>query len=198
VLQDGDFLGFVRDRMVMSGPYQPLIIGALIAAGGTLTKRELAQQILLADELQQRHAERILMRWPLDTLRKHGVIAYERHSMVFRLSVELTPEEAAEVVAVCDQRMKAWNRNAAPKRASRFYRVIDLAGGRCQACGVLGIDRALDIDHVIPQDRANSRGEVQLPSGEWARSMMTGICRRCATYATAGNAIRQTQTSAPP
>jgi 5-methylcytosine-specific restriction endonuclease McrA len=45
--------------------------------------------------------------------------------------------------------------------------VIDRAGGRCQACGTLGIDRALDIDHVVPQAHANSRGEVKLPSGEW-------------------------------
>src|SRR5262249_55227379 len=48
-----------------------------------------------------------------------------------------------------------------------FYRVIERADGRCQACGVLSTERGLDVDHVIPQSRANSRGEVQLFSGEW-------------------------------
>jgi 5-methylcytosine-specific restriction endonuclease McrA len=127
VKSPSNLLDFVSRKMTMSGPYQPLIIQTLLGAGGTLTRRELAQRLLLADEVQLAKAERVLMRWPL----------------------------------------AAWRRVAAPKRASRFYRVIEKAGGRCQACGVLAKDRPLDVDHIVPQSRANMRGEVKTATGEW-------------------------------
>jgi hypothetical protein len=76
-------------------------------------------------------------------------------------------DEAAEVLTVCEQRLAAWKRRTAPKFASRFYRVIERAAGRCQACGVLASERQLDVDHIIPQSRVNSRGEVRLRTGEW-------------------------------
>jgi 5-methylcytosine-specific restriction endonuclease McrA len=153
--------------MTMSAPYQPVIIRALLATGGTLTRRQLAEHLLLADDFQLKKMDAVLMRWPLRTLTKHGLIRYDIGTKTFRLLAELDDAEAAAIATVCDQKIAIWNRQAAPKRASRFYGVIERAGGRCEACGVLGTDRALDVDHVVPQSQANPRGEVRLPSGQW-------------------------------
>lgn len=153
--------------MSMSGPYQPLIIQALLAAGGTLARRDLARQLLLADEFQLARAERVMMRWPLTTLTKHRVITYDKVTKTFHLATVQSEGETAEVLAVCDRRLAAWKRNTAKKHASRIYRVIERAGGRCECCGVLASERQLDVDHIIPRSRVNNHGEVQLPAGEW-------------------------------
>jgi 5-methylcytosine-specific restriction endonuclease McrA len=167
VKSPSNLLDFVSRKMTISGPYQPLIIQTLLRAGGTLTRRELAQRLLLADEVQLAKAERVLMRWPLTTLTKHHVISYDKATKAFSLTAALDNDDMAEVIAVCSARLAAWKRVAAPKRASRFYRVIERAGGRCQACGVLAKERSLDVDHIVPQSRANMRGEVKTAAGEW-------------------------------
>ena len=47
-----DLLAFVTERMRMSHIYQPLLIRALVEAGGTATLRQLAHAFLARDESQ--------------------------------------------------------------------------------------------------------------------------------------------------
>ena len=53
-MQFKDLLAFITERMRMSHIYQPLLIGALVDAGGTATLRQLAHGFLAQDESQLR------------------------------------------------------------------------------------------------------------------------------------------------
>ena len=53
-----DLLSFVTARMRMSHIYQPLLIRALVEAGGTATLRQLAHAFLAQDESQLRNGGR--------------------------------------------------------------------------------------------------------------------------------------------
>lgn len=151
----------------MSGPYQPLVIRALLLSGGSISKRQLAEQLLLGDEARVRHSERLLMRWPVTTLTKHQVIAYDKATKTFRLvGSPPTGRDRDLVIKLCDERLASWNRPSALRRASQFYKAIEAAGGRCEACGVLAADRPLDVDHIVPRSRANNHGDVRTSNGE--------------------------------
>ena len=123
------------------------------------------------------------MRWPRATLSKHGIVGYDRRSRTFHLLVTPRDEEEQQAVLTeCERRWREWCHEESPREASRFYAVVEAAGGRCQACGVLAADRALDIDHVVPRSRA-VHGVVKLPSGERVpvddRRNLQALCYRC-------------------
>ena len=69
-----ELLEFVRQRMRMSHVYQPLLIRALVDAGGQATLRQLAIAFLMEDESQIRYYEERIKRMPLPVLRRHGVV----------------------------------------------------------------------------------------------------------------------------
>lgn len=158
-------LTFLRERMSMSSYYQPLLIRDLVLNGGRRPAAELAQSILLEDRFAVDRAKVVLMRWPRRTLRKHGIAGYDRTKGEFVLpAIFGSEDERHEVLAVCAAALERWRRNEAPKVASRRYQVIERAGGRCEACGVPGSIRPIDVDHIVPQSRAR-RGMVELPEG---------------------------------
>lgn len=55
-----DLLKFLKQDMVMSSHYQPLIVKELVLAGGTLSADELAKKLLLADRFEVERARAIL------------------------------------------------------------------------------------------------------------------------------------------
>lgn len=65
--------------------YQPLVIGELIQRGGTASQRDLAKALMLGDESDSKRWERVLGRWPRETLVKHGVVTYDRASKTNKL-----------------------------------------------------------------------------------------------------------------
>ncbi len=83
-LSGAELLEFVTRRMTMSAYYQPLVIRSLIEAGGRQSARELAIQLLNEDQFAVARAQRTLMRWPYLTLRKHGVIGYDKSRCILR------------------------------------------------------------------------------------------------------------------
>src|SRR5690349_17743468 len=68
---------FIRSRMRMSHVYQPLLIRALVRAGGSATLRQLATALLVEDESQLLYYEDRIKKMPLPVLRKHGVVRRE-------------------------------------------------------------------------------------------------------------------------
>jgi 5-methylcytosine-specific restriction endonuclease McrA len=178
-----ELLDFVENQMNMTGYYQPVIIAALVKAGGHLSRQKLAKEILLADEDSVDRAQRTLMRWPKATLTKHGILEYDRYTQTFTLCVRsLNNAEQATVLAACAQRLAEWNRQEAPTIASARFAAIESAGGRCQACGVLGSVRPLDVDHIRPRNRAR-KGKVQDSTGRWipvdASENLQVLCSKC-------------------
>jgi len=176
-------LDFVRGRMRQSSYYQPLVIRSLIEAGGELSREQLAAKLLIEDQFAVSRAGKTLMRWPKSTLEKHGIVAYDRTSQHFELLVEFEGDGVREQVAAeCDAAIRSWQQKESPKVASRFFSVIEAAGGRCQACGVPGSVRPIDVDHIVPRNRA-MKGHVTLRDGsrvpvDDVRNLQA-LCSRC-------------------
>lgn len=158
-------IDFVTREMVMSSYYQPLLIKELVESGGRKSALELAQLIAAHDTWILARARRTLMRWPKITLAKRGIAFYNKATREFVLPVRFDDDEQRQlVIDKCTAAIAAWERKEAPRRASQFYRIIERAEGRCQACGIPGSIRPIDVDHIQP--RASSRdGMVTLPSG---------------------------------
>jgi 5-methylcytosine-specific restriction endonuclease McrA len=156
---------FVRERMKMSSYYQPLIIRSLVEAGGRMATEDLARRLLVEDRFAVDRALRTLMRWPRTTLMNHGIVEYDRKRRELVLLASFDSDEQRDVVvAECTSAIANWQRSDVPKYASSFYNVIENASGRCEACGVPGSIRAIDVDHIVPRSHAR-RGYVKLKDG---------------------------------
>jgi 5-methylcytosine-specific restriction endonuclease McrA len=169
--------------MSMSSYYQPLVIKSLVEPGGRQPASDLARCLLLEDHFATGRALRILMRWPRITLGKRHIAYYDKATREFVLPVEFdSDEQRRKVIDMCAAAIAAWRREEAPKRASQFYRVIERADGRCQACGIPASIRRLDIDHIHP--KASSRtGMVTLRDGTKVplhdERNLQALCTKC-------------------
>ena len=77
------------------------------------------------------------MRWPYLTLRKHGIVDYDKSRHEFALMVRFDNEDQRQqVLAKCTAEIDAWWQRELPKTASKFFRVIEraAAGVRHAAC----------------------------------------------------------------
>jgi ATP adenylyltransferase len=153
----------------MSHVYQPLMIKTILTGGGAATRRQIAAAFLAADISQLEYYEEITKGYPTQTLKRHGIINHNRG--VYRLSdglARLNEWERAALVALCDakvaeyiaQRQDAiWRHRAQnfdPIPGTLRYQVLERAKGRCEACGVSNIVRALQIDHIVPRMQGGS------------------------------------------
>ena len=169
--------------MTMSSPYQPLLIRALIEAGGRSSAGDLANVLLLADSFAVDRARSTLMRWPKETLGRHGVATYDRASREFELKVDFAAEEErARVIDACTAAIDRWSKKEGPKVASRFFSVIERAGGRCEACGLLGSILPINVDHIVPKSQARA-GKVRMADGDLVGvddlRNLQALCARC-------------------
>lgn len=182
-LTGAELLEFVANKMTMSAYYQPVVIRSLVQAGGRKSADELAVDLLNEDHFAIAKARKTLMRWPYRTLRKHGVIDYDKSRREFILRVRFDSEDQRQqVLARCTVEIDAWQRRELPKIASKFFGVIDRAKGRCEACGVPGFILPIDVDHIIPKSRA-FHGQVTLPGGGSVlvddERNLQALCARC-------------------
>jgi len=160
-------LEFLEERMQPSSYYQPLVIGSLAEAGGSMSQEDLAKRLLLEDHFAVGRAVKTLMRWPKTTLQKHGIVRYYRDQREFELLVAFEDEETRHsVISMCDEMVAGWRKRESKRVASRFYAVIEAADGRCQACGSPGSERPLDVDHIVPRSQSKN-GCVKRDDGTW-------------------------------
>lgn len=95
---------FVSNRMRMSHVYQPLLIRALVRAGGSATLRQLDTALLVEDESQLLYYEDRIKEMPLPILRKHGIITSERNVVSLNAG-KLSYEERAAIELACTQQL---------------------------------------------------------------------------------------------
>lgn len=161
--------------MRMSHTYQPLMIQALIDAGGAATIRQLAIEFAKADEPQVRYYEHRIKQMPLPVLKKHGFV--EAHGdLVTLCSERLTYEERAELRALCEQKISEFiQRRGLDPYGPRLvdfsslpestrYEVLRRDHGRCVLCGASAAEgRRMEVDHVVPRSRggANTTDNLQ-------------------------------------
>jgi len=174
---------FIEKRMKMSHIYQPLLIKALVEAGGSATLRQIALNFLVQDESQALYYEDRIRSMPVPVLLKHGVIS--RAKDLVSLSVEkLSFVQKAHIKALCEKRLQEFVKKKGlaiwdyrmletdPIPDSIRYQVLMESNGRCALCGATKKERPLDIDHIKPRSKggANCRENFQVLCSKCNRS----------------------------
>ena len=175
-----ELIDFLEHKMSMSHVYQPLLVRALVDAGGAATLRQLAQVFLSQDESQLLYYEKRIKGMPLKVLTKHGVVASDGQ-LVSLSTGDLTIEQKAHIRMLCEQRLQLFVQKRGigiwdyrlldeePIPDSLRYIVLKAAGGRCQLCGIAAKERPLDVDHIIPRSRG---GKTELAN-------LQALCSKC-------------------
>ena len=178
-----DLVEFLTNRMSMSHVYQPVVIRALVDAGGAATVRQLAQSFLLQDESQLLYYERRIKEMPLKVLRKHGVVQADG-KLVSLTVASLTLQQQAHIRMLCEERLQSfvqkhglsiWDYRLLdndPVPDSLRYQALKRCSGRCALCGATKNDRPLDVDHIIPRARGgkNELANLQVLCSKCNRS----------------------------
>jgi hypothetical protein len=154
--------------MRMSHVYQPLLIRALVRAGGSATLRQLAAALLMEDESQLLYYQDRIRKMPLPVLRSHDIVT-SSGDLVSLNAAPLSYEQRAAVELACTQKLAAflqrrglatWDYRlieADPVRADVRYQVLAAANGRCVLCGATSAERRIEVDHIIPRSRGGSK-----------------------------------------
>ena len=157
-----DLIAFLETKMSMSHIYQPLLIKALIDAGGYATLRQLAHAFLSQDESQLIYYEDRIKQMPLKVLGKHGIVS-KTGDLVSLNIAKLTLEQKAQVKMICEKKLQEYvakrglgiwdyrllDRDPIPD--SLYYRVLKESSGRCALCGTTRDERPLHVDHIKPR-----------------------------------------------
>ncbi|MDO6477987.1 HNH endonuclease [Shimia thalassica] len=178
---------FLNTKMSMSEVYQPAIIKALLQNGGKCTKQELAADISKYDLAARDYYAKIVMRYPKDTLTKHGVVAYDRSSQTFVLLGYPQDEEMRDqLLQTCQEKIEHWQTarrqaDRATLGGSKRYEVLRRAKGKCELCGISSEVSPIDVDHIVPRSKAN-KGKVRT-QGKWVDlhdlSNLQALCSAC-------------------
>lgn len=162
-----ELLEFLTETMSMTDIYQPAIILYLLEQNGTANKADLAKVLSGYDESVQEYYEKILMRWPKITLTKHNIVTYDRRSRTFSLNFDLRDTTLIEKTkAVCKAKIGEWIKRRAARsgisaiEASKRYRVLKAAKGKCELCGISSKLSPIDIDHIIPRSEADKHAYI--------------------------------------
>ena len=186
---DQSLIAFLKDRMSMTDVYQPAIIKELLLHGGRRSRSDLARLVAQYDASIQGYYEKVVMRWPRKTLTKHKIVDYHRGTGMFVLrEYPVDGDARAVAIEICDEKITAWlERKALKDRtassgSSARYEVLKAAGGRCQLCGIPAALRPIDVDHIVPESKANRHGKV-LKDGIWidagSRQNLQALCMTC-------------------
>ena len=161
-----DLKSFLVEEMSMTEVYQPVIIKELLKHGGSCTKDQLAAALADYDLSVKDYYRKIVMRWPKITLTKHKVVDYQRKGEKWNLIASF--DDMDELVKICDSKISEWlekkrdHEKDPAVNESKRYRVLKRARSKCELCGIPAQLRPLDIDHIIPQSKADRYGKVVL------------------------------------
>lgn len=156
---------FIIERMRMQHIYQPVMIRTLLTSDGIATVRSIAEQFLQKDESQIEYYMYITKSMPGKVLAKHGIVKYESGRFVLELEDRLTPEQKAELIALCEKKVDEYERtrgrliwlhrtkDAAYVPGSLRFHVLKKARFRCELCGIAAEEKALDVDHIVPRNK---------------------------------------------
>lgn len=161
-------LDFIDHRMRMAHVYQPLMLKALLEAGGACSTEHIAKAILSLDQSQVEYYEKITNNMVGRVLRNHGIALKERDNYSLVGFQELSYTEVQTLIDLCQQKIDEYTH----KRGERIwqhrklssglisgtvrYEVLKRAGTRCELCGVSNEVKALEVDHIVPRNKGGT------------------------------------------
>jgi ATP adenylyltransferase len=160
---------FIRNRMRMSHVYQPAMLRELLSRGGNASVDDVARSLLMLDQSQLEYYEEITNNMVGRVLTKnHGLTS--KDDGVYRLNGfdALSVEEVENLKRLCGEKIDEYT----AKRGDRIwehrtkssgyipgtlrYEVLKAAKFRCELCGTLDSEKALEVDHIIPRNKGGS------------------------------------------
>ena len=156
---------FISTGMKMQHIYQPIMIRTLLEHYGTATVRSIAEQFLQKDESQIEYYMQITKSMPGKVLSRHGIVRYESGRFFLNIDRRLTQRQKQELISMCKNKVENYEtargkhiwlhraKDAAYVPGSLRYEVLKKAKFRCELCGILAFEKALDVDHIVPRNK---------------------------------------------
>ena len=154
---------FIHKKMRMTHIYQPVMLKALIESdGNTLTTTQIAKKFLNEDDSQIKYYEKIVKKWPHDTLvRRHKIVQYKGKNIYSMPLDDISDSQKQRLVELCDLRLyefidkdpwikKFRELDAASVSGSIRYDTLSKCKGVCVSCGRSSDMVMMDVDHIIP------------------------------------------------
>ena len=161
---------FIDHDMRMSHIYQPVMILELLSNGGMSEDSEIAKALLWRDQSQIEYYIKIANNMVGRVLRKRGVVTRDRRTREFALTgfEDLSVSDIESLKGKCLHRLndfieKRGDRVFDHRRKSAGYisgtiryKVLKRSKFHCELCGISAIDKALEVDHIIPRNKGGS------------------------------------------
>ena len=161
--------------------YQPVMIRTLLEHDGTATVRSIAEQFLQRDESQIEYYMQITKAMPGKVLSRHGIVKYESGRFILKVGRNLTQRQKQELISLCEKKVEEYEKargkliwlhrakDAAYVPGSLRYEVLKKAKFRCELCGIPALEKALDVDHIVPRNKG----------GKTAAENLQALCYTC-------------------
>jgi ATP adenylyltransferase len=165
---------FILNRMAMSHIYQPAMLIELLGNNGSSTVTGIAKALLEHDQSQVEYYEKITKNMVGRVLTDSNCITrkLKKGNRIRGYEIpdfdQLTHSEARALIALCESKIVDYvanrgNRIWAHRRKSSGYlsgtlryEVLKRAKFRCELCGVMYADKALEVDHIDPRSHGGS------------------------------------------
>lgn len=155
---------FLVERMKMSHVYQPVMIKFLLRNKGIATDVDIAKEISLHDPTQIEYYQNITNNMVGRVLRGHSIVTKEKKEYMLSGYDNLSSEQVIELIDVCNRKLeeyiekrgaKIWSHRSKNRNyisGSIKYEVLKRARFRCELCGCMDSERALEVDHIVPKN----------------------------------------------
>lgn len=155
---------FLVDKMRMSHIYQPVMIKCLLRNKGVANDLDIAKEISLQDPSQTEYYQSITNNMVGRVLRSHDVVSKDKREYRLNGFTELNEQQVRELIDICNEKLEGYitQRGAAiwqhrTKSRSSIsgsikYQVLKRAHFRCELCGCMDSERALEVDHIVPKN----------------------------------------------
>ncbi len=161
---------FIQKRMRMSHIYQPVMLMTLLRERGQCSERKIAESLLAHDESQLEYYETIVRGMVGRVLRRHEIVERDKKTKTWTLVgyEDLTKEEILDLTTLCRDRLQRFleqrgetifehrKRSKGAVSGTLKYEVLKRARFRCELCGVMDAEKALEVDHIVPRNHGGS------------------------------------------
>jgi ATP adenylyltransferase len=153
---------FLKSKMKMSGPYQPVIIKCLLENDGQASLDVIAKELSANDPEAIGYYKEKLKIYPKEVLKNHDIASLEKGTYKLSADIKLTPEEKQELIVLSSNKMEEFYTKHPYSDFARHgwgnlrHKMIS-DHPYCTMCGAKpSPDIMLDIDHIQPASKGGS------------------------------------------
>lgn len=155
---------FLEKNMRMSHVYQPVMIRYLLANSGVAEDKAIATEISQQDPTQIEYYRTITNNMVGRVLRSHGIVEKIDNTYVLKDYSQFSAEDVHNLINLCNKKLDEyltkrgntiWEHRSSKRRlipGSIKYEVLRRAHFRCELCGIMDSEKALEVDHIVPKN----------------------------------------------